>query len=580
MQTGPALGLERLPKLKALLFEVACDSEILRRKVIPAGHTSISCIERDLLVEQKVQIPIFNSCLEWVSMSCNQVKYLIAMATQTNKEANVGDFLGDVWFLCVADCSEHAFQTLLTSLGRLGAIRADFDQTYKLTKELGKGGYGVVYKARSIAELPSTTKCLEPSLSQFHLERNVAVKVFKAECKQIKKTVWREVRNLSLCNGHPFVTGLVGAFVERYAENDELKCFWHLATELCPLGDLFDLVQSQAPMNVDRGLNIISAVFAALGHVHSRCLVHRDVKAENIFINKGGIPVLGDFGIAVCLDDAEELAKPSGTPGYTAPEIILANRYGQKVDIFSCGVMFYFMLGKQMPFTGHDIHTIVRKTAACKVKFSHATFGHVKNSVLFILKAFLEKEEDRRPSACDAFRGTQILLGDKKDTVIFGTLETWQLKQQELEQDRVPTVLKKTNSMASRENEVTPFQTDNERLQVASKHSDEATSSKTGSFASRLRQRVSRAIFVKDADDVAGTPRSSASAVTHSSTGRRSARSKVSSSSNISQDISPLPPDDPPALLPIHVPSTPKPDGHQPLSTPRRQSFLSFRRIA
>lgn len=603
-ETGSTCRLERFSKLRAILLEVARDVDILRLKAIPAGHEQPLFINKDLVVEQKVQIPIFNSYLEWVPMSCDEVKYLIAIATDTQKEANVGDSFREVWFLCVSECSDHVFQKLLNRFGRLGAIRTDFDQTYKLSKELGKGGYGVVYKAQLIAVsdaddthnmLPSE-RLVESSSTESRLERIVAVKIFKANCEQIRKAVWLEVRNLSLCNGHPFVNGLVGAFAERYIESGELKWSWRLATEHCSLGDLFDLVQRQAPMNVDRGLGIMSAVFAALDYVHGRRLVHRDVKAENVFIGKGGIPVLGDFGIAACLDDPEELAKPSGTPGYAAPEIILAKPYGQKVDIFACGVMFYFMLSKMMPFTGNDILTVVRKTAACKVKFSHATFGNVKNSVLFMLKALLEREEERRPSACEAFRGTQFLLGDNQDKVITEALEVWRLKQQETEreqekklkpieskgalptQDSVPTCCKKTSTMASRKSEVIPSETD-EHSHVASKKTDEA-SQKTSTFASRLRQRVSRGIFFKGADEIAGTPRSSTSAVTHSSTGpgQRSVRSKVSSVSSLSEDMLPPPPDNPPALLPIHPPATPKADGHRLLSTPRRSSFLSFLR--
>jgi serine/threonine protein kinase len=359
------------------------------------------------------------------------------------------------------------------------------------------------------------------------------------------------------------------------------------------------LVQRQAPMNVDRGLSIMSAVFAALDYVHSRRLVHRDVKTENVFIGKSGIPVLGDFGIAACLDDPEELAKPSGTPGYAAPEIILAKPYGQKVDIFACGVVLYFMLSKMMPFTGNDILTVVRKTAACKVKFSHATFGHVKSSVLFMLKALLEREEEQRPAACDAFRGTQLLLGDNQDKGITEALECWRLKQQEAEreqekklkpigskgalptQDSVPTCCKKMTTMVSRESEVIPLETDEEHSHVGSKQTDEA-SQKTSTFASRLRQRVSRGTFFKGAGEIAGTPRSSTSAVTHSSTGlgQRSVRSKVSSVSSLSEDMLPPPPDNQPALLPIHPPATPKADGQLLLSTPRRRSFLSFLRIS
>lgn len=84
----------------------------------------------------------------------------------------------------------------------------------------------------------------------------------------------------------------------------------------------------------------------AVGFCHARGLVHRDLKPENILVGMDGSvePKLADFGLAVVLPPGHTLQGLAGSPSYMAPEVIWGEPYGAAVDIWSLGVILYFML--------------------------------------------------------------------------------------------------------------------------------------------------------------------------------------------------------------------------------------------
>lgn len=94
-------------------------------------------------------------------------------------------------------------------------------------------------------------------------------------------------------------------------------------------------------------------------HCHDRKIMHRDLKAQNIFLTKNGIVKLGDFGIAKVLSNtAEKAVTIVGTPYYLSPEIIQNSPYNFKSDIWSLGVLLYEMIALKPPFNGSNIHML------------------------------------------------------------------------------------------------------------------------------------------------------------------------------------------------------------------------------
>ena len=105
--------------------------------------------------------------------------------------------------------------------------------------------------------------------------------------------------------------------------------------------------------------------------MHWNNIIHWDLKPENIiFKNTSDINIgIVDLGFATFESDYDKLFKWCGTPGYVAPEILNDHPYGCKVDVYSCGIIFYIILTGKIPFNGHSYKEIVYKNMRAKIDF-------------------------------------------------------------------------------------------------------------------------------------------------------------------------------------------------------------------
>ena len=109
-------------------------------------------------------------------------------------------------------------------------------------------------------------------------------------------------------------------------------------------------------MDESKILNLFTQMAIAIQHVHSKKILHRDLKAGNVFLTKQGIVKIGDFGIARQLDQTAAYAETVvGTPYYLSPEIVQAQAYNYKTDLWSLGVILYEMCALHPPFQGTNI---------------------------------------------------------------------------------------------------------------------------------------------------------------------------------------------------------------------------------
>ena len=106
----------------------------------------------------------------------------------------------------------------------------------------------------------------------------------------------------------------------------------------------------------------------ALKHVHDRKILHRDLKSQNVFLTANGMVKLGDFGIAKVLRNTKEFAKTQiGTPYYLSPEICNGQRYNNKSDIWSLGILLFEMSALKQPFSGRSLQQLVMAISRAKV---------------------------------------------------------------------------------------------------------------------------------------------------------------------------------------------------------------------
>lgn len=101
--------------------------------------------------------------------------------------------------------------------------------------------------------------------------------------------------------------------------------------------------------NESRVKNVISSILEALAYLAAKGVMHRDLKPDNILLDKGDKVKIVDFGLATFIDIPEYIFKKCGTPGYIAPEVFKydvknsATNYNDRCDVFSAGCIFYFM---------------------------------------------------------------------------------------------------------------------------------------------------------------------------------------------------------------------------------------------
>jgi serine/threonine protein kinase len=142
--------------------------------------------------------------------------------------------------------------------------------------------------------------------------------------------------------------------------------------ELVDGGELFEYITSKVYLTESESVRLFRQLISAVGYFHQFGICHRDLKPENVMLDANYNLKVIDFGYAAVEADGSMRETPCGSPHYAAPEICQGQNYsGEKVDIWSCGVILYVMLCGRLPFgmdygTGGD--SDVRKVMDCIVE--------------------------------------------------------------------------------------------------------------------------------------------------------------------------------------------------------------------
>lgn len=144
----------------------------------------------------------------------------------------------------------------------------------------------------------------------------------------------------------------------------------------------------------------------AIGHLHDRDIVHRDLKLENILIDKEGYLKIIDFGLAKILKEKETANSFLGTPEYLSPEMIEQKGHDKMVDWWALGILIYEMLIGVTPFYNRNRAVMMSKIKKSKIVFPHKKKYNIEYSdeVQDIICQFLAKDPSKRLGAEDGIR--------------------------------------------------------------------------------------------------------------------------------------------------------------------------------
>eukprot|EP00933_Yihiella_yeosuensis_P042122 TRINITY_DN3662_c0_g1_i3.p1 TRINITY_DN3662_c0_g1~~TRINITY_DN3662_c0_g1_i3.p1 ORF type:complete len:749 (-),score=116.47 TRINITY_DN3662_c0_g1_i3:346-2592(-) len=362
-------------------------------------------------------------------------EYILAVATRPSQSrldafasSDQEQPLDAVWFICVGGfCTQGQMEALFNELGCRGALRWDLHDCFEVgTDPLGVGACAKVFLGRKRF---NHNEGLEQLGEEDDSHEEVAVKyLHPRRLQKDNGAVLDEIQFLIEARGHPNITQLFGVYssweqreggrVETVMSSGEepegydCRLRWSLVMELCPAGDLHDLLAAHGALDVEACLEVVCGTLSGIAYLHHISVVHRDVKAENILLGRDSRPVLADLGIAAHLWDDEAMSTRVGSPGYISPEVAMGMPYNEKFDVFSCGVVLYFTLSNRRPFRSAKLNEMLKQTAQCKIKYAEPVFQQVSGGVLRLLRAMLSKEPHERPSSYVAFCSAWQLLPD------------------------------------------------------------------------------------------------------------------------------------------------------------------------
>jgi serine/threonine protein kinase/tetratricopeptide (TPR) repeat protein len=212
-----------------------------------------------------------------------------------------------------------------------------FAERYRIEKELGRGGMGVVYKAED-------TK----------LRRPVALKLMPLglmHLPEIRERFLLEAQAAAALD-HPNICTVY--------ESDEADGRPYISMAFIAGQDLKKIIEKK-PLEVKRALDIAIQVAEGLGEAHKKGIFHRDIKTGNIMVTQDGKAKIMDFGIAKISGSAliTEEGTTMGTAAYMSPQQARGEKVDHRTDLWSLGVILYEMLTVKLPFPGETAQAVI-----------------------------------------------------------------------------------------------------------------------------------------------------------------------------------------------------------------------------
>ena len=294
-----------------------------------------------------------------------------------------------------------------------------FAKRYQIIEELGKGGMGKVYKALDT-----------------EIKEKVALKLIKPEIAADKRMIERFQNELK------FARKISHRNVCRMYDLNKEEGSYYITMEYVPGDDLKGMIKMIRQLSEGQAISIAKQVCEGLSEAHRIGVVHRDLKPQNIMIDKDGNVRIMDFGIARSLK-AKGITGAGvmiGTPEYMSPEQVEGKDVDQRSDIYSLGVILYEMVTGRVPFEGDTPFTIGVKHKSETPKDPQELNTQLPSDLSRVILRCLEKNKEKRYQSAGEVRSelnniekgiptTERIIPKRKPLTTKDITVTFQLKK-------------------------------------------------------------------------------------------------------------------------------------------------------
>jgi calcium-dependent protein kinase len=253
-------------------------------------------------------------------------------------------------------------------------------------KKMGEGSYGAV------------SKCTNKSTGVVRAVKSIS----KAQMKNLDRFK-QEIAIMKMMD-HPNIIKLYETF------EDHRNIY--LIMEICSGGELFDRIIETGHFTEVQAAIVMQQILRGIFYMHEIQLTHRDLKPENFLfqtkdpIEKCTLKII-DFGLSCKFSDGQVLTTKAGTPYYVAPQV-LAGKYDQSADLWSCGVIMYVLLCGYPPFYGETDADVLTKVRLGNFTFNAADWKNVSEDAKNLIRMLLKMNPRDRYTAEQAMNHVWI----------------------------------------------------------------------------------------------------------------------------------------------------------------------------